>query len=52
MRRVDELLTVTDARGRRHPPWPLSLKIAETVVRSLLVVGVLVLVGLAWEALA
>ena len=53
MRRLtEEDLTIVDGRGRRHPPRPLAWKIAETVVRSLAVVGVLYLIGLGWETFA
>ncbi|WP_217913193.1 hypothetical protein [Miltoncostaea marina] len=53
MRRLTEGdLTIVDGRGRRYPPRPLAWRIAETVVRSLAVVGVLYLVGLGWGAVA
>jgi hypothetical protein len=45
----EETLTIVDARGRRYPPLPLLRKVAETVVRSVAVVGVLCLIGVLWE---
>lgn len=51
MRRITEdALTITDARGRRYPPRPLALKVAETVARSIAVAGVLACIGVIWEA--
>jgi len=53
MRRINEEdLTLEDAAGTRYPPRKLAGKLADTVVRSLLLVGILYLIGLAWEAFA
>lgn len=49
-RTAEDALTITDARGRRHPPRPLAWKVAETVARSIAVVGVLAVIGVLWEA--
>jgi hypothetical protein len=49
---TQEDLTLEDATGERYPPrvaWP---RLLDTLVRSLLLVGVLYAIGLVWEALA
>lgn len=51
MRRVTEDdLTLRDAMGKRYPPRPLAIKLADTVVRSAALVAVLFAIGLIWEA--
>lgn len=51
MRRITEDdLTLSDATGRRFPPRPLAVKLADTVVRSAALAVVLVGIGLIWEA--
>lgn len=51
MRRItEEDLTLTDASGKRFPPRPLAVKLADTVVRSAGLAVVLVGIGLIWEA--
>jgi hypothetical protein len=53
MRRItEEDLTLEDAAGTRYPPRKVAWKLADTIVRSLLLVGVLYLIGLTWEAFA
>ena len=47
---TEDDLTLRDATGRRYPPRRLGLKLADTVVRSIGVVVILVALGLAWEA--
>lgn len=45
----EQALTIVDERGRHYPPGPLLRKVAETVVRSVAVVGLLCLIGVLWE---
>jgi hypothetical protein len=53
MRRItEEDLTLVDATGERYPPRVVAWRLLDTLVRSLLLVGILVLIGLCWEALA
>ena len=47
---TEEDLTLRDAAGTRYPPRRLSVKLADTVARSIGVVVVLVAIGLVWEA--
>jgi hypothetical protein len=53
VRRItEEALTLEDATGERYPPRVAVPKLLDTLVRSLLLVGVLYAIGLVWEALA
>ena len=47
---TEEDLTLRDATERPYPPRRLALKVADTVVRSVGLVLVLVAIGLVWEA--
>jgi hypothetical protein len=51
-RRMEEALTIEDGAGTRYPPRKVAWKLADTIVRSLLLVGVLYAIGLTWEAFA
>lgn len=53
MRRITrEDLTLVDATGDRYPPRAVVLGLLDTASRFVLLVVLLVLIGLAWEALA
>jgi hypothetical protein len=53
VRRItEEDLTLVDAAGDRYPPRLLGARLLDTLVRSLLLVGVLFLIGLCWELFA
>ena len=50
MRRItEEDLTLSDATGRRYPPRAVAVKLADTIIRTLLVVGVLYAIGAIWQ---
>jgi hypothetical protein len=51
-RTIEEELTLEDATGRRYPPREVAWKLADTIVRTLLLVGILYAVGFTWEAFA
>ena len=53
MRRITEDdLTFVDATGERYPPRFYLPRMADTLVRTLLLTGLLFLVGICWEAFA
>jgi hypothetical protein len=53
MRRITEDdLTLEDATGERCPPRVVAPKLLDTLLRSLLLVGILYAIGLVWEAFA
>ena len=53
MRRISEDdLTFVDATGERYPPRVYLPKMLDTLVRTLLLTGLLFLIGICWEAVA
>ncbi|HVG99428.1 MAG TPA: hypothetical protein VM844_01600 [Miltoncostaeaceae bacterium] len=53
MRRITEDdLTLVDATGDRYPPRLVAWRLLDTLIRSLLLVGILFLIGFCWEAFA
>lgn len=53
MRRITrDDLTLVDATGERYPPRVVALGLLDTAVRFVLLVALLFLIGLAWEAFA
>jgi hypothetical protein len=53
MRRItEEDLTLVDATGERYPPRLIGRRLLDTLVRTLILTGILVLIGLSWEAFA
>jgi hypothetical protein len=53
MRRItEEDLTLVDATGERYPPRLIAARLLDTLVRTLLLVGILFAIGLSWEAFA
>jgi hypothetical protein len=53
MRRITEDdLTFVDATGERYPPRVYVPRLVDTLVRTLLLVALLFLIGVGWEALA
>jgi hypothetical protein len=53
VRRItEEDLTLVDATGERYPPRVVAARLLDTLLRTLLLVGVLVLIGLCWGWLA
>lgn len=45
-------LTIVDARGTEYPPRHVVRKTLDTVLRTLVVLGLLYLIGFAWESFA
>jgi len=53
VRRISEDdLTFVDATGERYPPRVYVPKLLDTLVRSLLLVGILFVIAACWEAFA
>jgi hypothetical protein len=53
VRRIPEDdLTFVDASGERYPPRVYVPRLIDTLVRSLLLTGLLFLIGVCWEAFA
>jgi hypothetical protein len=53
VRRITEDdLTFVDATGERYPPRVYLPRLLDTLVRSLLLTGLLFLIGVCWEAFA
>lgn len=53
MRRITEDdLTLEDATGERYPPRVVVAGLLDTLARFVLLVGLLFVIGLCWEALA
>jgi hypothetical protein len=53
VRRITEDdLTFVDATGERYPPRVYIPKVIDTLVRTLLLTGLLFLIGLCWELFA
>ena len=53
MRRITkDDLTLVDATGDRYPPRVIVIGLLDTAARFVLLVVLLVLIGLTWEALA
>jgi hypothetical protein len=51
MRRITEDdLTLVDATGERYPPRLVARRLLDTFVRFVLLVVLLFLIGLSWEA--
>jgi hypothetical protein len=51
MRRItEEDLTIREPDGTPHPPRVIAVKLVDTILRTLIVVGLLVAVGLLWGA--
>jgi hypothetical protein len=51
MRRITEDdLTLVDATGERYPPRLVAWRLLDTLVRFVLLVALLFLIGLGWEA--
>lgn len=45
-------LTIVDAEGTEYPPRHVAWKTIDTVLRTLVVLGLLYGIGLAWETFA
>jgi hypothetical protein len=53
VRRITEDdLTFVDATGERYPPRVYIPRVIDTLVRTLLLTGLLFLIGLCWELFA
>ena len=53
MRRITEDdLTFVDATGERYPPRVYVPRLLDTLARTLLLVGILFVIGVCWEAFA
>ena len=53
MRRITEDdLTLVDATGERYPPRLAAWRLLDTLVRFVLLVALLFLIGVSWEAFA
>jgi hypothetical protein len=53
VRRITEDdVTFVDATGERYPPRVYLPKMVDTLVRTLLLTGLLFLIGICWEAFA
>ena len=51
-RTTEDDLTFVDATGERSPPRVVISRLLDTLARTLLLTGLLIVIGVCWEAFA